>query len=756
VLPRLPDIERYRWLVPYVAIAVVATAMLAVMRIPISRLDVPFVFVGDAIDKLAQIANVAETGWLFHNDRLGYPFGYDRLDFPRFDSLNYALIGPLAALVGPGAAMNLYYIAGFYLIAFTAYWSLRRLGLALAPALLCGLLYAFLPYHVIRGVPHLTNGAYYLVPLAFVALIWLALGRLGTRAGGDRRRLAFALILAVLVPLQMPYNGVFFAYLAVVAGAIAFARGLDWRAVAMTAALLAATALAFVLEQVPLILHTIEAGKPALVADRAPWQAELYSLRLNQVLMPTAADRRPFAARAMEAFDAAMDVPDVESRNQYIGIVGVGGLLALMWTLCRAVAARAPPPATRDVAIEAEAAARIAALFAIALILLTISTGLGTLISFWITSKIRAYNRVLPFLAFLCLVGGGWALQTIAARVRIVWLRNAAFALVAVVALHDILLRPMTMPHRTRNIENYDSARVYFEGIEKRLGDHAAVLQLPALWYPEHLPVNAMGDYEEFKPFLLTRTLRFSYGVGHGRVGYNWNKYVEGLPAPDLIAEAHRMGFSAILVDSLAYTADSLKATTDALAAVLPAAPSVSGEARWWLFPLEGCCGGAAPSSVAPDRIPRAFAYPADGIRFDARGNGALYSARGWEDAESWGAWMAGTHSSVRFRIDTVPSAPLTLVLQTQMLLGPKLPERSLVVTANGKRIDERMYTQETRAQTLSIPLPQGTIGADGLLEIAFDVTPGATPRAIGVNEDRRSLGLGLISLSVVPGKVAP
>src|SRR6185312_5482286 len=136
------------------------------------------------------------------------PFGYDRLDFPRFDSLNYALLGPVAALIGPAAAMNLYYIAGFYLIAFAAFWSLRRLGFALAPSMLCALLYAFLPYRILRGVGHLTNGAYFLVPLGIVALTWLALGRLDPRDADARRRFVFALVVAALLPLQMPYNGV--------------------------------------------------------------------------------------------------------------------------------------------------------------------------------------------------------------------------------------------------------------------------------------------------------------------------------------------------------------------------------------------------------------------------------------------------------------------------------------------------------------------------------------------------------------------
>jgi phosphoglycerol transferase len=429
------NLERHgRRLMPYVILAIAATLMIIALRMPLSRLDVPYVFTGDAVDKLTQIENVAETGWLFHNDRLGFPFGYDRLDFPRFDSLNYALMGPVAALIGPARAMNLYFLACFYLIAFAAFWSLRRLGLALGPALLCSLIYAFLPYRIVRNVGHLTNAAYYLVPLAIVVLVWLARDRFATQPRNVRGAFIFALAIAVLVPLQMPYNGVYFAYLAVIACAIAIAGGARVRAIAMTAALLAATGLSFVAEQIPAMLHARDAGQASLVADRDPAEAELYSMRLNQVLIPTIFDRRPAAASAKEAFDDAMAVPVTEARDQYIGVLGVIGFIALMWALCRAVAW--PEPArTLDDDIDAETAARIAALFALAILVLAISTGLGTLISYWITAKIRTYNRVLPFFAFACLVGGGWALQTALARVRAPWLRAAALVVVAVLAL---------------------------------------------------------------------------------------------------------------------------------------------------------------------------------------------------------------------------------------------------------------------------------------------------------------------------------
>jgi phosphoglycerol transferase len=736
---------------PYLAIAALVTALLLVLPIPLSRLDVPYTFWGDAIDKLAQIANVKETGWLFHNDRLGYPFGYGRLDFPRFDSLNYLLMGPIVALSGePGLTMNVYFILGFYLIAFAAYFAFKRMGLDTATALLCSLIYAFLPYHVIRGVGHLTNGAYYLVPLAMLVLVWLAQSRLGVESAEARRRWLFALAVAALVPLQMPYNGVFFAFLCVPAAAIAIARDGRWRMAAIAITLLVATGAAFVVEQIPVSLHAWREGKPNMVAARIPAEAEIYSLRLNQVLLPTTIDRRTLLRKFAVDFDQALNVPVNESHNQYIGLFGVIGFAALLWAVCRSLGNRVPR--------EDEAAVRVAAVLALATLLLAMSSGLCTMIAYLVTAKVRAYNRILPFFAFACVLGGGWVFQTAVGRLRAPWLRMSVIAVIGVLALMDLLVRSPFLQHPA-DVAAYDLARNYFEGVERRLGNGAAVFQLPVVWYPEHPPINRMTDYEEFKPFLFTKTLKFSYGVSRGRIGYDWNKYVENLALPEKIAELHAMGFAAILVDANAYAdAATLNTAIDALKAALAEAPSVSADERWWTFPLEGCCGGGKPVQIKPGKAPTVFTYPADGspVRFGTGGSGTLYATGEWAEPEIWGRWSLGEHARLRIRLDSLPSHAIALDIDTQVVLGPKVPERKVSVACNGQPVTEATYTVTNARQHLRLDIPATLVGEDGLLDLEFTTLPAVSPRSAGLNQDMRVIGVGLIELSIAGGNHAP
>ncbi|MET0231150.1 MAG: hypothetical protein ABW186_09490 [Rhodanobacteraceae bacterium] len=735
---------------PWIALLVLTTLLIVIEGIPLSRLDVPFTTHGDAIDKLTQINTVAETGWLFDNDRLGYPFGYDRLDFPRFDSLNYAILGPVAAITRePGVAMNLYYLATFYLIAFAAFWCLRRLAMDAAPAVLAALVYAFLPYHLLRGVPHLTNGAYFLVPFAMLVLLRLAQGRLDFDAPGSRKSLYLSLLVAVLVPLQTPYNGVFFALLCIVAAFVAVAHTRSWRPLPGAVALMAATGGAFLVEQLPVIVHAQEHGK-TFAAERPASGAQYYSLQLNQVVLPTSADRRPVVARAMHRFQEELDIPQTENHNQYIGAFGVFGFGALAWSLFRASRRRdASDIASAD---DTEVTLRIAALLAIAIVLLAISTGFGTIVSFWITAKIRAWNRILPFLAFACMIGGAWLLQSALARIRHSTLRRVAFGVVCVLALFDVLVRPHYQL-RAEDVAQWDADRAYFRAVERELGAHAALFELPAVWYPEHPPMARMIDYDEFKPYLMSDTLRVSYGGSQGRAGYNWARFTAAKPAPKLVAAAHSMGFSAILLDAYAYEGDPwFASTTDALTQLLPKPPIVSPDRRWWTFALDGCCG-APIAPIEPATLPQIFAWnPASGpISFAAGGTGVLYDAGGWQEPEDWGVWSS-TEARLRLRIDPAPQRAFSLLVDARMLVGPRVPERNVKIEGNGRQLGEFAFSTAHASQQFRLDVPAGTLGKDGSLELGFVTTPAATAASAGVNSDPRPLAIGLVSLGIASG----
>ncbi|MGC4037787.1 MAG: hypothetical protein QM764_17625 [Chitinophagaceae bacterium] len=106
-------------------------------------------------------------------------------------------------------------------------------------------------------------------------------------------------------------------------------------------------------------------------------------------------------------------------------------------------------------------------------------------------------------------------------------------------------------------------------------------------------------------------------------------------------------------------------------------------------------------------------------------------------------------------RIAPAPQGPLELSLDTNMMLGPKLEERHLHIECNGRGVNDVTYTKDEPSRHLTIRLPEGLVGSDGMLELRFIVDPMASPESAGVNDDERVLGVGLVKLSIAPGGAA-
>lgn len=135
-------------------------------------------------------------------------------------------------------------------------------------------------------------------------------------------------------------------------------------------------------------------------------------------------------------------------------------------------------------------------------------------------------------------------------------------------------------------------------------------------------------------------------------------------------------------------------------------------------------------------------------IRLTNDGMENLSRFGGWHRPEGWGTWMSAD-ARLLLHLNPVPSGDLTLALDTRMMLGPAMPRRTLTLECNGRPCGDFVYTLDNRVQKLRVTLPAGLIGPDGRLDLRFVTTPEATPKSAGVNEDGRSLGLGLTELAI-------
>ena len=146
-------------------LAMLAASLL--LRLWSAPLAVPFDYDGDAAFYLMEIQGLHDHGSYLTNPNLGYPFGQDTRDLPQgADNLNWLALRLLSVFGGPGTTMNLFYLLSFGVIAGMAFAVLRLLRIRPLIAAVASLLYAFLPYHLLRRGGHLLLVSYGFIPLA--------------------------------------------------------------------------------------------------------------------------------------------------------------------------------------------------------------------------------------------------------------------------------------------------------------------------------------------------------------------------------------------------------------------------------------------------------------------------------------------------------------------------------------------------------------------------------------------------------------
>ncbi len=62
-----------------------------------------------------------------------------------------------------------------------------------------------------------------------------------------------------------------------------------------------------------------------------------------------------------------------------------------------------------------------------------------------------------------------------------------------------------------------------------------------------------LRDYEHFRPYFYSSTLRFSYGTDKGRPSDAWQHRVGSLPPEEMIREIGRLGFAGIILNRRGY-----------------------------------------------------------------------------------------------------------------------------------------------------------------------------------------------------------
>ena len=527
------------------SIASVALACLTLFGwpnfLPIS-IHQPYLYAGDglAIDWLAQRAT---EGWIFDNPRSGFPFGSNFLDYPGSDTGNFLILKALGILTGSAIpAVNIYFLLSFpttFLATFVVfrYFNIRRsFSISLA------LLFTFAPFHFTRFFyGHLLYMWYFSVPLFYYYGHKISTG---VKLFDLRRPAGVASLLFAIAILSS--FGVYFAFFGALILVVCAIQG-SIRETSVKP-LIAGALFSFAIftgvaaNLAPNIIDRIVSAPNPEVAQRLAIETEIFSLKTMHLLLPQPEHRISALGTSTANYQALFPLSNTTS---YLGIMGILGLLAVLFSIVKSLAGRTIDPR-----------AGFAAVIVLAIILIASPGGFSVIFSMLVTPAIRGWDRMAIFVNFGCLLALAVVLsENKKCKQLIDSARHAPLALASIILVIGIL--DQTPASYRAKIDGafavYQVDSTFIKQIESTLPVASAVYQLPYIGFPESPPKHMLSVYTPGSGFINSEKLRWSFGGMKGREGDLYYRELEKKTASEQLEAVKKMGFAAIYIDTRGY-----------------------------------------------------------------------------------------------------------------------------------------------------------------------------------------------------------
>jgi phosphoglycerol transferase len=503
-----------------------------------ARWSAPTDYVGDAHETLARLKAAAEGDIVPLKSqviaRLGAPFGAHWNAYPTPDKPLMLALGAAVHAFGIYAAANLGLMLAqvtaalaFY---FTARWLRCRWEWAAAGALLFA--YTYHTFH--RGLAHFSLVFTWTVPLGLLA-VWLIAGskRLAWRRPGAWVCLAAAAGLGV----SNPYNLFFWLQLLGWALVLQLFGPRRRENLQIGVAALGVALAAFVAMHAEGWLHADDTEALPLLA-RNYSGTERYALKPVEMFIPPIYHKWDWLAFFGHRYSRWAEWRG-EEFLPYLGLAGIAGFVWLAVVTIRRIVRRRPLPG------QALSVGWIVAYSSIG--------GLTNILALFIGFQLfRATNRAAIFVSalVLCFLAVRLSRAT-SAWPR--WRRFGAAALVAGIGVSEQLPRREGYSDRDELAQAVAADAAFGRALEAGLPRGAMVFQLPVMGFPEIVPPHRLSDYEHFRPYLVTETLRFSYGAPKTRARSRWQRDLEGLPTAEVVRRLESYGFGALYLNRKGY-----------------------------------------------------------------------------------------------------------------------------------------------------------------------------------------------------------
>ncbi|TET54037.1 MAG: hypothetical protein E3J54_02930 [Actinobacteria bacterium] len=528
------------------------------MKLWRADLSIPFAFTNDSLFHSTVIKGIIDNGSWYFNAYLGMPTGLFLYDFPSAYSFYFLVIKAMSFFTSNYAlVINIFFLFSFPLVTITALFVFRSFKVSYGPAIVGSILFAFLPYHFLRGQQHLYLSSYFMIPLVVLVALWIALDKpfIFTKKNNKIKfDFSFMTIASIAIIIITASTGIYYVFFAgfffLVSGLIAYSKAKDFRPVFVSVFLIVIMFLGTLINVAPSLIYRYKQGKNKVVAVRSINESELYGLKITQMLLPVTGHRLDFFMKVKSKYNQAF----VVSENDFSSL-GIIGALGLIFLLARLFLVRSQKKETEKASSDNTLSAL--SLLNLSAILLATIGGFSSFFALVVSQQIRAYNRISIFIAFFAL----FAAVIIIDKFLLTQAKKRFFQPLSYFFLLTILLVGILDQTTGNFIPRYEflkkeisSQSRFVKEIEKKVPNNAMILQLPYVPFPENPPVHLMTDYDHFAGgYLHSKNIRWSYGSMKGRSGDKWQKSISEKPVNELINNLSLSGFSGIYLDRFGY-----------------------------------------------------------------------------------------------------------------------------------------------------------------------------------------------------------
>ena len=705
--------------------------------------NTPLVYSDDALFNLWYIDRLNE-GWYLNDLRNGYPFGSDFSDYPNSDSGSFLIIKILNYLFADSVAVfNAYYFLGFALAFISSFIVSRLLNLSVIFSFSAAIIFSFAPYHFDR-VLHLFLTYYFTVPI-YIYMAYNCFKHASNKSSGKSLSTycvsGFGLIILSCFGIYYAFFGSMIILLSGIARAVNEKQiKIMYKPVFYVICL----SVGVILNISPSIYNKVIDGPNPEAIQRAAYGAELYALKIHNVIAPRSGHRIDALNNYTSHYNSTTPILN-ENASASLGFIGtIGFVLILFHSFLNLAGGRK----------DDNELLRYYSILLISILLISTIGGFSSIFAYVVTASIRGWSRISVFISFITISYLYIIIQNYISNPSKNSTNKQLFAsiiipLVTILAVLD-QTTVTSIENLNRNRSSLKMDKLFILEIEHKVKNGAAIYQLPYMPFPENPPIHKLGDYQLGIGFIHSNTLKWSYAGMKGREGDMFYRHLANEPIKKQLDVIKNLGFSGIYVDLRGY-ADGGKDIQTQLNALLGKPSIVHPLGHIVFYPVKG-------NNINFDGI-QSIHQIMSIANFHADKNGKRYQAKltdtllfnqqglpdyiknihGMSGAENWGRWSDS--KDVIFEFFNPLPQDISIIFYG-MPFGPNAGKKLKISIGN----QQKEITLQPTDQEYRVNFSQLTGNVD---KIEFSIPKPTSPSELVLGHDGRKLGFGFIFLRI-------